>query len=711
MSCTCCGGAGSRRDLPSAVGKPCLGLYPKYLAVLSSSHRQAGKLLEDQSLADAPGFHAGNLRLETYLLVQSCCPEAEELISPAPVTIENQAAAMPSSVAAANNASGSFSDVLATKISKPPAAAATASRSQGGAAAASADTQEKSKPGAAPVTAAKDSPNRPEKKKPEQSGTSQTGLFGLVPLQAVAVPAANPRVAVNPTAVTPSASSPAAEVSPGSQQEQSSASNPALDQKLIHGSPYDSPQPAAFASPARGAIAVASETAAWSGAEFAGNVPSGAGCLPGAPSGDPSAAAATSETSGALTKGNEPSATEENSAAQGKRPAATRAALPSLASLPGEGGSASTPATAGIAAQAAADQAKASDANGSNGANGAHGGSGSNDLAHPGPGTAAGSKPGTAIAAPVASQEPAAGSATQAATLSAASAPSLAVTLEPQKSSADNKVKAVAQVDTGGAALKPELPTKTTAPTPPGATTHGGKRADTAPAEPAQAAPGDADENPRPTSAANDAALAGKDQPAPPATGHAAPGATQAASPAIPLTDARQSVLLNPATNPGSHGSGQPAGASPPADIPAPLPSMVSTAHVLERMGHSEMRVDVNTADFGNIQLHTSVSQDRVGASINTTHLDLRTAMMAEAPSLQQALEQHHLRLGQLDLGTQAGERQGGGAPQQQPRSQTGWQSGFAPPQPGDTPRPRSQDSPAPSLWTAPGSSRLNIHA
>ena len=680
MSCTCCGGAGSRRDLPSAVGKPCLGLYPKYLAVLSSSHRQAGKLLEDQSLADAPGFVAGNLRLEIYLLVESCCPEGEELISPAPVTIENQATAMPTSVAAANNARGSFSAVLATKISKPPAAAATASRSQAGAAAASADTQEKSNPGAAPVTAAKDSPNRPEKKKPEQSGTSQTALFGLVPLQAVAVPAANPRVAVKATAGTPSASSPAAEVSPGSQQEPSSASNPALDQKLIHGSPDDSPQPAAFASPALGAIAFASETAA-----------------------------ATSETSGALTKGNEPSATQENSAAQGKHPAATRAALPSLASFPGEGGSVSPPATAGIAPQAAPGQAKASNADGSNGANGGSGGSGPNDLAHSGPGPAAGSKPGTAIAAPVASQEPAAGSATQAATLSAASAPSLAVTLESQKSSADGKVKAVAQVDTGGAALNPDLPTKTTAPTPPGAATHGGKRADTAPAKPAQAAPGDADENPRPTSAANDAALAGKDQPATPATGHAAPGATQAASPAIPLTDARQSVPLSPATNPGSHGPGQPAGASQPADIPAPLPSMVPTAHVLERMGHSEMRVDVNTADFGTIQLHTSVSQDRVGASINTTHLDLRTAMMAEAPSLQQALEQHHLRLGQLDLGTQAGERQGGGAPQQQPRSQTGWQSGFAPPQPGDTPQP--SDSPAPSLWTAPGSSRLNIHA
>jgi flagellar hook-length control protein FliK len=313
------------------------------------------------------------------------------------------------------------------------------------------------------------------------------------------------------------------------------------------------------------------------------------------------------------------------------------------------------------------------------------------------------------MAAPVASQEPAAVSATQAATLSAASAASLAVTLEPQKSSADGKVKGVAPVETGGAALDQALPTKTTVQTPPGAATHGGKRADTAPAKPAQAAPGDANENPRPTSAANDAALAGKDQPATPATGHATPGATQAASPAIPLADARPSVPLSTATNPGSHGPEPPAGASQPADIPAPLPSMVPTAQVLERMGHSEMRVDVNTADFGNIQLHTSVSQDRVGASINTTHLDLRTAMMAEAPSLQQALEQHHLRLGQLDLGTQAGERQGGGTAQQQARPQSGWQSGVPSPLPGDTAQP--QDSPAPSLLMTPGSSRLNIHA
>jgi flagellar hook-length control protein FliK len=138
---------------------------------------------------------------------------------------------------------------------------------------------------------------------------------------------------------------------------------------------------------------------------------------------------------------------------------------------------------------------------------------------------------------------------------------------------------------------------------------------------------------------------------------------------------------------------------------------MISTAHVLERMGHSEMRVDVNTADFGNIQLRTSVSQDRVGASINTNHVDLHTAMMAEAPSLQQALEQHHLQLGQLDFGTPSGGRQGGGSPQQQPRPQSGWPGGVPSPLAGDPTQSQSQDNPAPSLLMTPGSSRLNIHA
>ncbi len=71
---------------------------------------------------------------------------------------------------------------------------------------------------------------------------------------------------------------------------------------------------------------------------------------------------------------------------------------------------------------------------------------------------------------------------------------------------------------------------------------------------------------------------------------------------------------------------------------------------MLERMGQTEMRVGVNTAGFGSVELHASVNQDRVGAVVATNHLELRAAMMAEMPSLERAMEQHHLRLDSMAL-------------------------------------------------------------
>ena len=82
---------------------------------------------------------------------------------------------------------------------------------------------------------------------------------------------------------------------------------------------------------------------------------------------------------------------------------------------------------------------------------------------------------------------------------------------------------------------------------------------------------------------------------------------------------------------------------------------MVQNARLLERMGQTEMRVGVDTASFGNVELHATVNLDQVGARIATSHPELDAAMMAEMPSLQRAMEQHHLRLDSLDLNARAG--------------------------------------------------------
>ena len=88
---------------------------------------------------------------------------------------------------------------------------------------------------------------------------------------------------------------------------------------------------------------------------------------------------------------------------------------------------------------------------------------------------------------------------------------------------------------------------------------------------------------------------------------------------------------------------------------------MVPSGHVLERMGHEEMRVKISTAEFGNVELRANVVEDRVGATISATHPELHAAMMAEMPRLERAIEQHQLHLDLLDLHARGedGEREG----------------------------------------------------
>ena len=149
---------------------------------------------------------------------------------------------------------------------------------------------------------------------------------------------------------------------------------------------------------------------------------------------------------------------------------------------------------------------------------------------------------------------------------------------------------------------------------------------------------------------------------------------------------------------------------STPAESVPAAPAVIQSARVLERMGQSEIRLGLNSKSFGNIELHTHVDQDRVGASIATSHTDLRAAMMAEMPSLERAMAQHQLKLDNLNLDSRTGSqnRDGGAASgDQSPRSSTqyaGEVSEF-----GDD--AAAQDVTLPQAWTAPHSRGLNVHA
>ena len=148
---------------------------------------------------------------------------------------------------------------------------------------------------------------------------------------------------------------------------------------------------------------------------------------------------------------------------------------------------------------------------------------------------------------------------------------------------------------------------------------------------------------------------------------------------------------------------------TPAENAPAP-PAVIQSARVLERMGQSEIRLGLNSNNFGSIELHTRVNQDRVGASIATSHTDLRAAMMAEMPSLERAMAQHQLKLDSFNFDTRTGTQNsdsGSSARNQSPRSPTqsaGHISGFS------DETAAEQTAPL-QAWTAPHSGGLNVHA
>ena len=138
-----------------------------------------------------------------------------------------------------------------------------------------------------------------------------------------------------------------------------------------------------------------------------------------------------------------------------------------------------------------------------------------------------------------------------------------------------------------------------------------------------------------------------------------------------PPSMAQAQSTLSPATTGKPHEEHVPGAAdtSPATTAPYPNTPAIPNMRILERMGQSEMHMGVKTTDFGTIEVHTSLNQDRVGASIVSSHADLRSAMEAEMPSLQQAIARHQLRLDNLSLAAHAGGQGSGGSGDSQPRS------------------------------------------
>jgi len=149
---------------------------------------------------------------------------------------------------------------------------------------------------------------------------------------------------------------------------------------------------------------------------------------------------------------------------------------------------------------------------------------------------------------------------------------------------------------------------------------------------------------------------------------------------------------------------------SSPAENAQTAPTVIQSAQVLERMGKSEIRLGLNSSNFGSIELHTSVNQDRVGASISTSHAELRTAMIAEMPSLEHAIAQHQMRLDSFQFdsrsGPQAGDSSASGGNPSGSRSGTQATARISE----SSEDTAAQEALLPQAWTA-SHSGLNVHA
>jgi hypothetical protein len=144
----------------------------------------------------------------------------------------------------------------------------------------------------------------------------------------------------------------------------------------------------------------------------------------------------------------------------------------------------------------------------------------------------------------------------------------------------------------------------------------------------------------------------------PPASGSSvgASPADPAMQPAMPPATTAGTALgtPRPANTPGS---AQPPGADSLSHMPgsADLPVRPSTgpvqmAQMVNQAAQSEMRIGINTAAFGNVEVRTIVHANDVGVQIGSEKGDLRSLLANELPGIATSLQQQDLRLNQVNF-------------------------------------------------------------
>ncbi|MGA8153923.1 MAG: flagellar hook-length control protein FliK [Terriglobales bacterium] len=83
--------------------------------------------------------------------------------------------------------------------------------------------------------------------------------------------------------------------------------------------------------------------------------------------------------------------------------------------------------------------------------------------------------------------------------------------------------------------------------------------------------------------------------------------------------------------------------------------SLLHSARLVERAGQTELRVGVQTGEFGNVDIRTSMVRNQFTAQISVERGDLGKVLAAELPSLQNKLSEQRLPMANITLQNQSG--------------------------------------------------------
>jgi hypothetical protein len=96
-------------------------------------------------------------------------------------------------------------------------------------------------------------------------------------------------------------------------------------------------------------------------------------------------------------------------------------------------------------------------------------------------------------------------------------------------------------------------------------------------------------------------------------------------------------------------------GQTPDIDDTAPPPThtSINTAKLVQGLSQSELRVGLQTRDFGNIDIRTSVNRHEFSAQISVEHNDVARTLITELPSLYARLNDHQVTVSNIQIQNQ----------------------------------------------------------